>query len=87
MAVESTDLNINWLDNKKKKLKIIASKYKLYQRITSPTRTTQTKTLIDLSFTNKPERVTKMHNLLTGLSDHNMTFIDGKLTKHDFTAI
>ncbi len=80
------DFNINWLNNSKKKtLKIITSKYKLHQMITSPTRITHTsKTLIDLTFTNKPERVTNIYNLLTGLSDYNLTLIVRKLSKQRF---
>lgn len=35
----------------------------------------------DLIFSNKPERIIKSYNLLTGLSDHNMTLIARKLTK------
>ncbi len=55
--------------------------------ITSPTRITQTsKTMIDLIFTNKPERVIKMYNLLTGLSDHNLTLIVRKLMKQGFQS-
>lgn len=38
------------------------------------------KTLIDLIFTNTRDRLSKIHILLTGLSDHNMILIIRKLT-------
>ncbi len=77
------DFNINWLDkNCKQKLKTVNSKHKLHQIIKEPTRISKTsKTLIDLIFTNKPDRVSKTYNLLTGLSDHNMILIIRKLNK------
>lgn len=77
------DFNINWLDkNCKQKLKTVMSKHKLHQIIKEPTRIPKTsKTLIDLIFTNKPDRMSKTYNLLTGLSDHNMILIIRKLTK------
>ncbi len=40
-----------------------------------------TQTLIDYIFTNKPERIIKTYNLVTGLYDHNMILIARKLTK------
>ncbi len=40
-----------------------------------------TQTLIDYIFTNKPERIIKTCNLVTGLYDHNMILIARKLTK------
>ena len=56
------------------------------QLIDGPTRITHSsKTQIDLIFSNKPERITKSFNLLTGLSDHNMTLISRKLTSKRFT--
>lgn len=57
-------------------------KLKYKQLIAKPTRITRhCETLIDLIFTNRPERITKTYNLITGLSDHNMTLIVRKLTK------
>ncbi len=38
---------------------------------------------IDLIFTNRPERIVKSFNILTGLSDHNLT-VTRKLTKKLF---
>lgn len=69
------DYNINWSDKKcKHKLKALMTKFNYRQMIVGPTRITRhTKTLIDLAFTNRPERITKIYNLITGLSDHNMT--------------
>lgn len=57
------DFNINWLDkNGKQKLKVVTSKYKLQQQTKGPTRLTRTsKILIDLLFTNKPERVIRTY--------------------------
>lgn len=43
-----------------------------------------TQTQIDLIFTNKPERITKSFNLVTGMSDHNLTLVVRKLTKKRF---
>lgn len=61
---------------------MITFKHTLHQVIQLPTRITKTsKTLIDLIVTNKPERVTKTYDLLTGLSDHNMILMIRKLTK------
>ena len=77
------DLNLNWLDKtKKKKLKDIANSVQMTQIITKPTRLTKSsQTLIDLIFTTKPDRVTKTYNLITGLSDHNLTLVARKLNK------
>ncbi len=80
------DFNLNWEDKlKRKKLKTIADKYLLNQLIKGPTRITKSsKTQLDLIFTNKPERITKSYNLITGLSDHNLTLVAQKLTKNRF---
>lgn len=52
------------------------------QMINKPTRLTKnSQTLIDLIFTNKPDRVTKTYNLITGLSDHNLTLVARKINK------
>lgn len=77
------DFNLDWLNKaRRKKLKDIASSLHMTQMINSPTRITQSsRTLLDLIFTNKPDRITKTYNLLTGLSDHNMTLITRKLSK------
>lgn len=76
------DFNINWSDkSSKQKLKTNMTKFYYLQMIKGPTRITkQTKTLIDMAFTNKPERIIKMYNLITGLSDH-MTLTVRKLTR------
>ncbi len=50
--------------------------------ISEPTRISR-KTLLDLVFTNKPERITKTYNLVCGLSDHNMVLIARKKKKKD----
>ena len=36
---------------------------------------------IDLIFTNKPDRITRTYNLLTGLSDHNLILLIRKINK------
>lgn len=54
--------------------------------IETPTRITRnTQTLIDLISANKPDRIIKTYNLVTGLSDHNMILIARKLTKKRMT--
>ncbi len=80
------DFNINWMEKAKRhQLKSIADQYNLTQMILGPTRVTQsTRTQIDLIFSNKPERITKCYNLVTGMSDHNLTLIVRKLTKQRF---
>ena len=66
------DFNINWdIKSDRKKIKQLTDKYNLTQIIKGPTRITNTShTTIDLIFTNKPERISKAFNLLSGLSDH-----------------
>lgn len=80
------DFNINW-ENKpsRKKLKEITDCFNLTQIVQGPTRiTNSSETQIDLIFTNRPERITKSHNLLTGLSDHNTILLTRKLCKKRF---
>lgn len=80
------DFNVNWEDkSKRKKLKNITEKFNLEQLVKGPTRITKcSSTQIDLIFSNKPERITKSYNLVTGLSDHNLTLCARKLTKNRF---
>ncbi len=80
------DFNINWdKKSERKKLKEITNKLNLSQLIQGPTRiTNSSQTQIDLVFTNRPQRVTTSHNLLTGLSDHNITLLVRKLTRKKF---
>ncbi len=64
----------------RKHLKHITDYFNLAQIIEQPTRITHcTQSRIDLVFTNKPERITNIHNLLTGLSDHNAIFFSRKV--------
>ena len=52
------------------------------QLIDRPARTTKkSKTLIDLVFMNRMERITKTLNLITDRSDHNLMLAVRKLTK------
>lgn len=80
------DFNLNWEDKGiRNKLKIITDKYNLQQLIKGPTRITKrSSTMLDLVFSNKPERITKSYNLLTAISDHNLTLVARKLTKNRF---
>ena len=77
------DFNINWEDKcNRRALKQIVNTFDLTQLIKGPTRITQTsKTQIDLIFSNKPERIIKSFNMITGLSDHNLTLVARKLSK------
>lgn len=81
------DLNCNWLDKTNRKaLKQIMDSLDFMQLIEGPTRlTTSSQTQIDLIFSNKPERVVKTYNFITGLSDHNLILMSRKLTKKRFT--
>ena len=83
------DFNLNWEDKtKRKKLKAITDKYHLEQLIKGPTRIAKcSSTQLDLFFTNKRERITKSYNLITGLSDQNLTLVARKLTKKRFQNI
>lgn len=82
------DFNVNWEDKtKRKKLKMITEKFQLEQLVEGPTTTAKcSSTHIDLIFTNKPERITKSYNLITDLSDHNLTLCVRKLAKSRFKA-
>lgn len=51
----------------------------MIEKATRITKTSQT--LIDLVFTNKVDRICKVYNLITGLSDHNLTLVARKLSK------
>ena len=77
------DFNLKWLDKtRRKKLKTISNKFQLTQLITSPTRITKSsKTLLDLIFTNKSDHISKTYNLITGISDHNLTSVSRQLCK------
>lgn len=77
------DLNLNWLNkSRRKRLKDITNKFQMSQMISSPTRlTSSSQTLLDLIFTNKPDRMTKTYNLITGTSDHNLILVARKLSK------
>ena len=74
------DFNLNWIDKtRRKKLKIITvhlTQFHLSQMIKNPTRLTQSsKTLLDLIFTNKVDRINKTYNFVTGISDHNLILV------------
>jgi len=77
------DFNVNWSDKcGRKKLKNITDYFNLTQLIEQPTRiTNRSETKIDLLFTNRPERISKTLNLMTGMSDHNIILCARKLKK------
>lgn len=63
-------------------MKNITSNFYLKELVKGPTRIARSsKTQIDLIFTNKPDYVLKTFNMITGLSDHNLTLVVRKLTK------
>lgn len=83
------DLNVNWEVNKvRKKLKKVMDDMDMTQVINGPTRiTNSTSTQIDLAFTNRPERILKSYNMLTGLSDHSLIMVTRKLNKKRFKPL
>ncbi len=83
------DFNINWIDkNGRKKLKEITQKFNFTQMIEKATRITKTsQTLIDLVFTNKADRIGKVYNLITGLSDHNFNISCKEIVKSALSKI
>lgn len=60
------DFNINWMENRcNKELKNLTSKFDFQQLIKGPTRVTRSiESMIDLIFSNKPDRITKAYNLI-----------------------
>ncbi|XP_049426565.1 uncharacterized protein LOC125885132 [Epinephelus fuscoguttatus] len=78
------DFNINWDDKQSRKnLKQIMDAHNLSQLVEKPTRVTNTsQTRIDLLFTNNRDRISKIHNILTGISDHNFILFSRKLRKN-----
>jgi len=77
------DFNVNWSDKcGRKKLKNTTDYFNLTQLIEQPTRiNNRSETKIDLLFTNRPERISKTLNLMTGMSDHNIILCARKLKK------
>ena len=58
------------------------------QVINGPTRiTNSTSTQIDLTFTNRPERILKSYNMLTGMSDHNVIMVTRTFYKKRFKPL
>uniref|UniRef100_A0A3Q1GEX1 Sulfotransferase n=1 Tax=Acanthochromis polyacanthus TaxID=80966 RepID=A0A3Q1GEX1_9TELE len=61
-------------DSEKKKIACITDKYNLDQIVKGETKISKiSSTQLDLIFTSKTERITKSYNLITDLSDHNLT--------------
>lgn len=77
------EFNLNWQDKKRrKKLQDITKTFQMTQMMYKPKRITKSsQTLKDLIFTNKPDRIKKTYNLITGFSDHNLALASRKLTK------
>ncbi len=72
----------------RKSLKQITDCFDLTQSVNGPTGITNTTTTqIDLIFSNRPKRIIKSFNMLTGLSDHSLTLIARTLTKKHFTPV
>lgn len=82
------DFNINWGEkSSRKNFKQITDNFDLMQLINGPTRiTNSTSTQIDLIFSNRPERILKSYNMVTGLSDHNLTLVARKLSNKKFST-
>lgn len=67
-------------------LKQITDGLDLSQLIKGPTRITQsTRTQIDFVLSNRPERISQSFNMITGLSDHNLSLVTRKLTRKRFS--
>ena len=83
------DLNINWEDKQNRKnLKRVMDGMDLTLLIHGPTKmTNSTSTHIDLVFSNRPERILKSFNMLTGLSDHNLIVVARKLNSKRFKPL
>ena len=75
------DMNVNWEDKSaRKQLKQVTDSFNLTQVISGATRiTNSSSTQIDLIFSNKPERIIKSYNFITGLSDHNLILMTRKV--------
>lgn len=55
--------------------------------VKGPTQMTNSTSIqIDVIFSDRPERITKSRNIITGLSDHNMVLKSRKLTSRQFTT-
>ena len=64
-----------------KKLSDLANMFQLEQLIKEPTRiTSQSQTLIDLAFSNRPEIIIKSGVDHVGMSDHSLTYIHRKIS-------
>ncbi len=77
------DFNCDWLSPEKsetKKLFDLANMFQLEQLIKEPTRiTSQSQTLIDLAFSNRPETIIKSGVDHVGMSDHSLIYIHRKI--------
>ncbi len=82
------DFNCNWSDKTNRKgLKQIMDGLDFMQITEGPTRiTTSSQTQIDLIFSNKPGRIVKTFNFITGLSDHKYNINVQKTYKEAFPS-
>ena len=81
------DFNCDWsqisnnANTQTKKLAELAKTLQFEQLIKEPTRVTKnSKTLIDVAFTNKPEIIAKSGVVHIGISDHSLIFIQRKIS-------
>ena len=85
------DFNCDWTGVKSDKVKPQTNKlheitqtYQFEQMIDQPTRvTTNSETIIDLAFTNKPELIIHSGVIHIGISDHSLILIQRKISIHD----
>lgn len=80
------DINCNYLvSSDNKELKAMLLSFGLKQLIKDPTRVTQdSKTLLDVIYTNRPQNVYSVKTIPAGLSDHDMIGCVRKLHNHKF---
>ena len=85
------DFNCDWTGVKSDKVKPPTNKlheitqtYQFEQMIDQPTRvTTNSETIIDLAFTNKPELIIHSGVIHIGISDHSLILYKEKFPYHD----
>lgn len=78
MAKSLGYFNLNWFDRMRRRdVKDMADTFQLTLGVENPTRpTTSLKTFLDFISTNKVDRISKTYNLITGISDRNLTLVN-----------
>ena len=81
-------INCNYLENSDhKELKTILSSFNLKQLISSPTRITkESKTLIDVNFSNETQNISSVKVIPAGLSDHELIGCSRKIQNVTFQS-